>query len=261
MTSPPFLQSPLLKRQPEIHHGFFTRQGGVSQGEFDSLNCGQYSGDHLQHVLENRARVAAALHCDSVVSLRQVHGIVVHEINQKSHANNILQGDGMVTREKGVALGILGADCAPILFLDPEKRVIGAAHAGWKGALIGITDQVIEAMSGLGAETGSICAVIGPAIQPLSYEVGIEFEDQALARSDIGCEDCFSPSPAGVDHKRMFDLPLYIEKRLKKAGIEKIHRMLEDTYSNERQFFSYRRGCHKGEKRYGRQVSAICLKK
>ena len=259
MTSPPFLQSPLLKRQPEIGHGFFTRQGGVSQGEFDSLNCGQYSGDHLQHVLENRARVAAALRCDSVVSLRQVHGIVVHEINQKSHANNILQGDGMVTREKGVALGILGADCAPVLFLDPENRVIGAAHAGWKGALIGITDQVIVVMNSLGAETGNILAVIGPAIGPLSYEVGIEVEDQVLRQSGTGFDDCFSA--AREAHKRMFDLPLYVEKRLQKAGITEIHRMLEDTCSDERQFFSYRRACHKGESRYGRQVSAIYLKK
>ncbi len=259
MTSPPFLQSPLLKRQPAIRHGFFTRQGGVSQGEFDSLNCGQYSGDLPHHVLENRARVAAALHCDCVVSLRQVHGTVVHEIDRKSHTGAILQGDGMVTRDKGVALGILGADCAPVLFADPENRVVGAAHAGWKGALIGITDQVIEVMSGLGAETGNIRAVIGPAIQPLSYEVGIEVEEQALSQSDIECGDCFRPAEA--DHKRMFDLPLYIEKRLKKAGIAEIHRMFEDTFSNERQFFSYRRACHQGEKRYGRQVGAICLQK
>ncbi len=259
MTSLPFLQSPLLERQPEIHHGFFTRQGGVSQGEFNSLNCGQFSGDRSQHVLENRARVAAALHCDRVVSLRQVHGTVVHEIDRESHTGEILQGDGMVTREKGVALGVLGADCAPVLFFDPENRVVGAAHAGWKGAVSGITDQVIKAMGGLGAKTGNIRAVIGPAIQPLSYEVGIEFEDQVLARSDTGCEDCFSP--AGVGHKRMFDLPRYIEKRLEKAGIAEIHRMIEDTCSNERQFFSYRRACHKGEKRYGRQISAICLKK
>ena len=134
MTSLPFLQSPLLRHQPGINHGFFTRQGGVSQGEFDSLNCGQYSGDRPQHVLENRARVAAALNCDSVVSLRQIHSAVVHEIDRKSHTGAILRGDGMVTREKGVALGILGADCAPVLFFDPEKRVVGAAHAGVEGS-------------------------------------------------------------------------------------------------------------------------------
>ena len=231
----------------------------MSQGEFDSLNCGQYSGDRPQHVLENRARVAAALNCDSVVSLRQIHSAVVHEIDRKSHTGAILRGDGMVTREKGVALGILGADCAPVLFFDPEKRVVGAAHAGWKGAVSGVTDQVIEAMSGLGAKIKNISAVIGPAIQSLSCEVSIEFQDQVLSRSGAECEDCFRP--AGVGHKRMFDLPLYIEKRLKKAGIAEIHRMLEDTYSNEWQFFSYRRACHKGEKRYGRQVGAICLEK
>ena len=259
MTWLPFLQSPLLGHQSEINHGFFTRQGGVSQGEFDSLNCGQFSGDRLEHVLENRARVAAALDCDSVVSLRQIHGTVVHEIDRKSHTGAILQGDGMVTREKGVALGILGADCAPVLFFDPENRVVGAAHAGWKGAVSGVTDQVIEAMGGLGAKINNISAVVGPAIQPQSYEVSIELEEQVLSRSDTGCGDCFRL--AGVGHKRMFDLPLYIEKRLKKAGIAEIHRLLEDTYSDELQFFSYRRACHKGEKRHGRQVGAIALKK
>ncbi len=259
MTSLPFLQSPLLGHQSEINHGFFTRQGGVSQGEFDSLNCGQYSGDRPQHVLKNRARVTAALNCERMISLRQIHSNVVHVIDQNWHPDAILQGDGMVTCERGVALGILGADCAPVLFVDPKNRVIGAAHAGWRGAIGGITDSVIDAMNGLGAKIKNISAVIGPAIQPLSYEVGIEFEDQVLSRSDTECEDCFRP--VGVGHKRMFNLPLYIEKRLKKAGIAEIHRMLEDTYSNERQFFSYRRACHKGEKRYGRQVGAICLKK
>ncbi len=259
MISLPFLQSPLLERHPQISHGFFTRQGGVSQGQFDSLNCGQYSGDRRRHVLENRARVVAALHCERMVSLRQVHGAVVHQIGGGAHTRAMLQGDGMVTRERGVALGVLAADCAPVLFFDPQNRIVGAAHAGWKGAIGGITDQVVAAMGRLGATPGNIRAVIGPAIQSRSCEVDIGFEDQALARSGSGYEDCFKA--AAVDHKRMFDLPLYIEKRLEKAGIMHIDRRCEDTCSNERQFFSYRRACHRGEKRYGRQVSAICLKK
>ncbi len=257
MTSLPFLQSPLLGHQSEINHGFFTRQGGVSQGEFDSLNCGQFSGDHLEHVLENRSRVAAALNCERMVSLRQVHSNVVHVIDQNSHPDEILAGDGMVTCEKGIALGILGADCAPVLFVGPKNGVIGAAHAGWKGAIGGITDSVIDAMCGRGAKISNIKAVIGPAIQSQSYEVSVEIQDQVFTQSGAECKDCFSPAEA--DHKRMFDLPLYIEKRLKKAGIVKVHRMFEDTYSNEGRFFSYRRACHKGEKRYGRQVGAICL--
>ena len=257
MTSLPFLQSPLLGHQSEINHGFFTRQGGVSQGEFDSLNCGQFSGDRLEHVLENRTRVAAALNCERMISLRQIHSTVVHVIDQNWHPDAILQGDGMVTCERGVALGILGADCAPVLFVDPENRVIGAAHAGWKGAIGGITDSVIDAMSGCGAKINNISAVIGPAIQLQSYEVSIEIQDQVLTQSGAGCKDCFSPAEAG--HKRMFDLPLYVEKRLNKAGIARTHRMTEDTYSNEWQFFSYRRTCHKGEKHYGLQVAAICL--
>ena len=259
MTSPPFLQSPLLGCLPGINHGFFTRRGGVSQGQFDSLNCGQYSGDRAQYVLENRARVVAALDCERMVSLRQVHGSTVHEIGAKSHTGAILEGDGMVTRETGVALGVLAADCAPVLFFDPQNRVVGAAHAGWKGAVAGVTDQVVAAMGGLGARSCNISAVIGPAIQPRSYEVGIEFADRVLSRSGAGYEGCFTP--ATVDHKRMFDLPLYIERRLQKAGVTQIHRMFEDTCSNERQFFSYRRACHQGEKRYGRQVGAICLSK
>ncbi len=165
----------------------------------------------------------------------------------------------MVTCERGIALGVLGADCACVLFADLGNRVIGAAHAGWKGAIGGITDSVIDAMNGLGAKINNISAVIGPAIQPQSYEVSIEFQEQALARSGAGYKDCFSPAEA--DHKRMFDLPFYIEKRLNQAGIGKIHRMFEDTCSNEGRFFSYRRACHKGDAHYGRQVSAICLKK
>ena len=167
------------------------------------------------------------------------------------------EGDGLVTDLRGVALGALGADCAPVLFADPGAGVIGAAHGGWQGALVGVTDAVIDAMEAIGASRGSMVAAIGPAIQLGSYEVGEAFRSRFLEESPIDSEDCFHDSAeTGNVH---FDLPGYLVRRLTAAGVGRIDDLGLDTYADESRFFSYRRMCHRGESVYGRQIGAIAL--
>lgn len=249
------LSASSLSSPPGIAHGFFGRTGGVSGGIFTSLNCGPGSGDAREHVTENRGRVLNALGGANLVTLYQIHSsnaVAVAEAWDQAP-----QADAMATDVPGLALGILTADCAPVLFADSNARVIGAAHAGWKGALTGVIDSVLEKMESLGADRRRISAAIGPCISQTNYEVGPEF----IARFAEAAADntrFFVPSDK-PDHWR-FDLEGYVVHRLREAGVANIEPLSACTYARESEFFSFRRATHRKEKDYGRQVSAIVLK-
>ena len=246
-----------------VKHGFFGRQGGVSQGVFDSLNCGYGSGDEAASVRENRRRVAAnfGLAGDDLLTVYQYHSsdiAVISGENKWQSPDQAAKADGMVTKMPGVALGILTADCAPVLFADAVAGVIGAAHAGWRGALGGITDQVIHAMCRAGAQLANIHAAIGPCIAAASYEVGAEFRQHFLAQ-DAANERFFFKSPMGKPDHYHFALSQYLTARLEKAGIRSISSVDEDTAADEKKYFSWRRTCWHNQTQYGRMIGVICL--
>ncbi|MBN8532058.1 MAG: peptidoglycan editing factor PgeF [Alphaproteobacteria bacterium] len=247
------IQSSHLKPYP---HGFFTRQGGVSEGAFDSLNCGPGSGDDLALVAENRRRVAEALKANMLCTAKQVHSATCLTLSAPWEMGQGAEGDAIATDVPGVAIGVLTADCGPVLFADSEARVIGAAHAGWKGAIGGILESTIETMEKLGAKRERIAACIGPMIAQSSYEVGAEFRIRFLEASEAN--DAFFIPSDKAGHYR-FDLPGYIGERLKKAGLASVASCAEDTLADETRFFSYRRNTLAGIAPYGRQVSAIAL--
>jgi hypothetical protein len=243
-----------------IAHGFFGRSGGVSTGIFASLNCGPGSGDDRASVIENRKRALEALGNNAnaqLLTLYQIHSATVVTVTQPWETGKGPQADAMVTDTPGLALGILTADCAPVLLADAQAGVIGAAHAGWKGALSGVIDSVLLAMEGLGAQRSHIAAAVGPCISQPDYEVGAEFRDN-FQRADESNARWFIPSER-PEHFR-FDLPGYVESRLRAASVENVVRIDRCTYAEEASFFSYRRATHRGEKDYGRQLSAIILK-
>ena len=246
-------------------HGFFGRRGGVSTGIYDSLNCGPGSGDDRKAVIENRRRVVAALGPDiALVNAGQIHGTETLTVTRawpigqtpQDDAKFIPLGDALVTSVPGIALGILTADCAPVLLADQQARVIGAAHAGWKGALDGVIESVLAAMENLGADRARIAAAIGPCIAQDSYEVGADFRDR-FAAADSANRTFFVRSQK-ADHFR-FDLEAYVVHRLAAAGIVNIEALHADTYAREADFFSFRRATHRGEQQYGREISAIAL--
>jgi len=241
-----------------IRHGFFTRAGGVSEGLFASLNCGLGSGDDQEKVLENRRRAAAALDraADELVTCYQIHSPEVVAVDRPWRRVDRPRADAMVTRTPGVALGILTADCAPVLLADAGARVIGAAHAGWRGALSGVLDATVAAMTRLGATPRRIAAAIGPCIAQPSYEVGPEFPAQFLAE-DAGNAAFFLPA-ARTGHFH-FDLPGYVARRLAQLGVARVARTGGDTAAEPERFFSYRRSCLNKERDYGREMSAIAL--
>jgi YfiH family protein len=254
------IESSLLngRARDRIRHGFFTREGGVSQGIYAGLNVGLGSDDDQVAVQENRARVAAwfDLQPENLATVHQVHSPGVFAIDTPEAAHERPKADAMVTALPGVILGVLSADCGPVLFADTEHGVIGAAHAGWKGAVYGVIENTIDAMVALGAQRSNIAAVLGPSIGPLSYEVGPEFIEKVLAEN-AAYESFFSPSQK-TGHA-MFDLPALTLKRLSDAGITAESLGL-DTYSDPQRFFSYRRTTHAGEPDYGRQISAIAIR-
>jgi YfiH family protein len=258
--APPFYSVANLSALPGIAHGFFGREGGVSDGVYASLNCGPGSKDDPKRVAENRDRVTAALSPETkLITLAQIHSAKVHVVGQApldDKWEGRPEGDGMVTALLGLALGIQTADCAPVLFADAQARVIGAAHAGWKGALGGVLEAVIGAMEGLGARRGRIAAAIGPSIRQGNYEVGGEFRNRFL-EADPAHAVFFIPS-AKAGHFQ-FDLPGYVQARLAGAGISDIADLGLCTYPPENGFFSFRRTTHRGEADYGRQISAIVL--
>ncbi len=253
MTHPPYASASRLAAIEAINHGFFGRQGGISTGLYASLNAGAGSGDAVGHVTENRRRIAAAVGADALVSCYQVHGTDVAVLAACPCERP--RADAMVTRTPGLALAILTADCVPVLLADAKAGVAGAAHAGWKGALAGVTDACIAAMCEQGAQVDDIHAAIGPAIQQQSYEVGPEFRDQFLGSG--ASEVFFTP---GAGDRWQFDLTGYVESRLESAGLACVERLDHDTCALETRYFSNRRRNHRGEPDYGRNASVIMLR-
>jgi len=258
MPHPPFIISDRLSGFEPVQHGFFTARGGVSTDPYTSLNCSAYSADVPERVVENRARVANALglQASHLVSLRQIHSDHVYYVADPLKFLDCPSGDGLVTDQPGIGLGVLGADCAPVLFVDAMAGVIGAAHAGWKGALCGICDAVVKAMCERGAQRKNICAAIGPAMQANEYEVRQDFYDTIINQSPVPAEACFYQHT----DRLTFDTPAYIEARLKALGLMQIDRSQEDTYSQPGLFFSFRRSVQSGAADYGRQIAVIALK-
>lgn len=251
------LESPLLSAIPGLRHAFFTREGGVSGGIYGSLNGGVGSNDDPAHVEENRRRMAEQLGVtpERFLSVWQTHSPDVVVTTGPWQGETRPLADAIVTRTEGLAIGATAADCGPVLFVDPGARVIGAAHAGWKGALSGILESTIAAMEQLGAERSGIVAAIGPLIRQHSYEVGGEFVERFI-EADAEHGRFFIPS-AREGHA-MFDLAGFIRMRLENSGILVIDDTGIDTYSDER-FFSYRRSVHRKEPDYGRHVHSIAL--
>ena len=249
---------PPLSDSSGIRHAFFTRAGGVSEGVYDSLNCGLGSGDALDRVRENHRRAMAALDLptDALATLYQVHSPTAVEATRTWARGEAPRADGVATRTPGLALGILTADCAPVLFADPDSGVIGAAHAGWRGALDGILEATVAAMVARGARPQRIRASIGPAIAQGSYEVGPEFPAPFLARD---AADARFFRPAARPGHSLFDLAGYVAGRLAALGLGSIERLDADTCAESDRFFSYRRATLHGERDYGRNLSAICL--
>jgi YfiH family protein len=253
------LASPLLSAIPGLRHAFFTREGGVSDGIYQSLNAGLGSQDDPARIAENRRRMAEqmAVEPEHFLSLHQTHSPDVEVASGPWQSAARPRADALVTRTEGLALGVAAADCGPILFVDPAARVIGAAHAGWKGALTGVVESTVDAMERLGAERSGIVAAIGPLIRQHSYEVGGEFVERFI-EDDAENTLFFIPSPR--EGHAMFDLAAFIRMRLENAGVLMIDDLGVDTYSDER-FFSYRRSVHRGEPDYGRHVHAIALER
>ena len=244
--------------RPAIRHGFFTREGGVSGGVYASLNCGFGSRDDPAKVERNRAIAAARLGLgpERLVSCHQVHGTATITVERPWHRAANPRADGMVSAVPGIALGILAADCAPVLFADPTARIIGAAHGGWRGTLGGVMEATVAAMTALGAVQARIRAGIGPCIAQPSYEVGPEFR-ATFAAADPASAGFFVP--AARPGRFLFDLPGCIADRLARLGLAAIERVPHDTAAEEALFFSYRRACLRGEPDYGRGLAAIAL--
>ncbi len=244
----------------EIFNGFFTRLGGVSSAPYAELNCGIGSNDGAKAIRRNRELVASNIGINSanLLSLYQVHGAKVIKVGKPWGERP--KADGFVTDKVGIALGILTADCAPVLFYGRKVNntpVIGAAHAGWGGALKGVLENTVLAMEDLGAVKAQIRACVGPCISKSSYEADINFMDKFTAHNK-GSERFFYA--AKRENHVMFDLSGYCAWRLSKAGLNNITIKDIDTYKNETEFFSYRRATHRSEKDYGRQISVICIK-
>lgn len=241
-----------------LRHGFFTRAGGVSDGLYASKNCGFGSADARENVARNRticlqqmASPAAAL-----ITAHQVHSATVVTVTDAWAPDDAPRADALVTDRPGLALGVLAADCAPVLMADPKAGVVGAAHAGWKGALAGVVEATIGAMEALGARRSRLMAGIGPRIAQRSYEVGPEFKDRFTA-ADAGNAVHFSLAPAG--DRQFFDLGAYIAARLLATGVTDVAVAPNDTMQEEARFFSYRRARLRGEPDYGRNLSAIVI--
>jgi YfiH family protein len=253
------LGSPLLSAIPGLRHAFFTRDGGVSGGMYESLNGGIGSNDNPAHVLENRRRMAEQMGVEPehFLSVHQTHSPDVIVASGPWQGPSRPLADAIVTRTEGLAIGATAADCGPILLVDPRARVIAAAHAGWKGALTGIVESTVAAMEKLGAERSGIVAAIGPLIRQYSYEVGSEFVARFI---EADAENALFFIPAAREGHAMFDLAGSIRMRLENAGVLMIDDTGLDTYSDER-FFSYRRSVHRNEPDYGRHVHAIALER
>ena len=239
-----------------VPHGFLGRSGGLSRGEVAGLNCGLGSGDDPALVAENRRLAAGAvLPGAALVAVYQVHSPVCVTVHEPWSDDARPEADALVTARPGIMLGIVTADCAPVLLADRDGGVIGAAHAGWKGAIAGVTDDTIAAMEALGARREAIAAAIGPCIARANYEVDDGFAERFIAEGS-GNARFLAPGRAG---HRQFDLEGYVAGRLESAGIASIERLGLDTYADPARFYSFRRATHRGEAGYGRQMSLIGL--
>ena len=247
---------PLTTNSLRAPHQIVTRQGGVSTGGYASLNCSLSGGDDRDAVLENRARALRALRAERLVGLMQVHGADVVEVNEPWEPGAGPRADAMVTKQPGIALGVITADCAPILLADREAGVVGAAHAGWRGAVAGVIEATVSAMIELGADAGRITAAIGPCIAQSSYEVGTDVH-QAVVCRDADHASCLAPGRR--DAHWQFDLAGYCVARLAGYGIRSIATLGVDTAADEQRFFSHRRRTLGGGGPIGHQISIIAL--
>lgn len=255
MLSP--IEAANLRRVSCIRHGFFTREGGVSGGIYSGLNCGLGSSDDPALVLENRRRVARHLggSFDGVVTLYQEHGSTARAVTAPIAREELPKADAIVTSLPGLVIGVLTADCAPVLFADPEAKVVAAAHAGWRGAVSGVLESAIAEMERQGARRDRIVAAVGPTISQNAYEVGPDFEAEVRGR-DADSAALFVTPASGRAH---FDLPGYALMRLTKAGIADAVNLQLCTHASESKFFSFRRTTQRKEVDYGRQISAIVV--
>jgi hypothetical protein len=251
------LASSLLSAVSGLRHAFFTREGGVSQGIYASLNAGIGSRDDPAHVAENRRRMAETMGVspENFLSLYQIHSPDAVIADRTWNSASRPRADAIVTKTPELAIGVTAADCGPVLFVDPHARVIGAAHAGWKGALTGVLENTVDAMETLGSKRSEIAVAIGPLIRQQSYEVGAEFVTR-FTGADPDYARFFVPSER--DGHAMFDLGGFIRMRLECSGVKTIDDTGIDTYSDGR-FFSYRRSVHRREPDFGRHVHAIVL--
>lgn len=247
-----------LEKMKWLSHGFFTRLGGASGGVYESLNCAFSSQDKPDDVRANRGKVAETIGVepDQVITLKQVHSNKVVTVTQAWTRDNAPSADALVTAQKGIAISVLTADCAPVLFAAKKARIVGAAHAGWKGALSGVMAETVKAMVALGAKPDDISAAIGPCIGPQSYEVSAGFEKPFLEQ-DAANDKFFRDGKPG---HLMFDLPGYVAHCLALAGVGTVYDTRQDTLANESAYFSYRRTCLRKEADYGRQISAIAIR-
>lgn len=252
------ISAPLLASLPGIRHGFFTRQGGASEGLYASLNCGLGSNDIRDRVIDNRDRVARHLGAapGSVATVYQVHSATALSIDRPFEVGKVPKADALVTATPGVVVAALAADCTPVLFADPKAGVVAAAHAGWRGAVAGIIEATVAEMEQLGAVRRDIVAAIGPCIHQENYEVGPELEAQFVAADPANVR--FFALPAGKA-KAHFDLPGFVAYRLAAAGIASFSASPHCTYARPDLFYSYRRTTHRSETDYGRQISAIVV--
>ncbi|WP_215905686.1 peptidoglycan editing factor PgeF [Thalassospira sp. TSL5-1] len=253
-----YLTSDVFGGMSGLKHGFFTREGGMSNGIHAGLNVGFGSDDDAEIVARNRALAAAAFGTtsDRLTTVYQVHGTDVAVLERPLTRDELPRADAMVTDRENVMLGILTADCTPVLFCDPVKQVIGACHSGWRGSFAGVSESTVVAMEKLGASRANIVAAIGPCIGRASYEVDAGFRARILS-GPRGDDDLFDPSDR--DGHYMFDLPEYVYRRTCDTGIAKVDLLACDTLVEEQLFFSYRRTTLRGEPDYGRQLSAIML--
>lgn len=252
------LTEPHLAALHGVRHGFFTREGGVSNGPYRSLNCSSALSDSPAAVAENRALVAGQFDVgvNHLFTLRQCHSTRVCVIDRSSSAQAQPEADALVTAVPGLMLGVLTADCAPVLMADSGSGVVAAVHAGWRGALGGVIEATIDVMESMGARRGWIHAAVGPCIRQPSYEVNGDFRDQFLAHDEV-CHRFFIPSQRPGSF--LFDLPAYVSIRLQTCGIAAGSVLPHDTYADPARFFSYRRTAQRGEGEGGRQISAIML--
>lgn len=243
----------------DIRHGFFTREGGSSRGVNAALNCGYSSGDDQRLVMANRAIAMDRLGmpAGSLTTVKQVHGVAVRRVTEPDPGQPTIEADALVTDRPGIALGVLSADCAPVLLADPDAGVIGAAHAGWRGAVAGVVDRLTEAMGDLGARPHRLVAAVGACIAKPSYEVGADMRAEFETIDPEGLAH-FEPDDAGDRYR--FDLKAYVLSRLARLGVENAVALPDDTFADDDRFFSARRSRNGGEERFGLLLSAIAMK-